>query len=106
MENISLEDFDLLLEGDQLVVIDFFAEWCGPCKMMKPIIEELIEENKDNDKIKILTIDVDQRPEISSRYDIMSIPSFLFIKNGDVLFQQAGATTKDFFIEKIKEFSK
>lgn len=88
-----------VLNTDKLVVIDFWAEWCGPCKMVGPIIEQIAEEYKD--KIVVWKVDVDNNDEATSKYGIRNIPTVLFIKNGQVVDKVVGAGPKNLFTEKI-----
>jgi thioredoxin len=82
------ETFSDILEGNKPVLIDFFAEWCGPCKLMKPILTEL--RQRMGDKIRILKVDVDRSPEVSSAFEIQSVPTLMLIQNRDILWRQAG----------------
>ena len=90
---------DEVLQSDKLVVIDFWAEWCGPCKMVGPIIEEIGEEYKD--KVVVGKLDVDNNDETTSKYGIRNIPTVLFIKNGEVVDKVVGAAPKKNFTDKI-----
>ncbi|WP_298653825.1 thioredoxin [uncultured Proteiniphilum sp.] len=90
---------DSVLETDKLVVIDFWAEWCGPCKMIGPIIEEIGEEYKD--KVVVGKLNVDDNDETTGKYGIRNIPTVLFIKNGKVVDKVVGAGPKTLFTEKI-----
>lgn len=81
-----------------LVLVDFWATWCGPCQMQAPILEQLSEE-MDEDELKIVKIDVDENPNTAQKFGIMSIPTLLFKKDGVVVKQVAGVHTK----EQIKE---
>jgi len=90
---------DEVLKTDKLVVIDFWAEWCGPCRMVSPIIEQLAEEYKD--KVVIGKIDVDENNEATEKFGIRNIPTVLFIKNGQVVDKIIGAADKRFFVDKI-----
>lgn len=88
-----------VLQTDKLVVIDFWAEWCGPCKMVGPIIEQISEEYKE--KVVVGKLDVDSNDETTSKYGIRNIPTVLFIKNGTVVDKVVGAGSKNLFTEKI-----
>ncbi len=90
---------DSVLDTDKLVVIDFWAEWCGPCKMIGPIIEEIGEEYKD--KVVVGKLNVDENDETTGKYGIRNIPTVLFIKNGKVVDKLVGAGPKTIFTEKI-----
>ncbi|KAM7351808.1 thioredoxin 2 [Cochliomyia hominivorax] len=87
----SKSDFDQQLEnaGEKLVVVDFFATWCGPCKMIAPKLEELSKEYAD--KVVIIKVDVDECEDIAMEYNISSMPTFVFIKNKQKLEEFAGA---------------
>lgn len=89
----------------KLKVIDFWAEWCGPCRLLSPIIDELKTEYKDNSNIEIVKINVDEDPETSTKYGIRSIPTIIFLNDetGEVVHKQVGALTKTKFIELINE---
>lgn len=87
------------LDQDNLVVIDFWAEWCGPCRMVTPIIEDLASEY--DGKAVIGKVNVDHNPEISMKYGIRSIPTILFLKNGEVVDKHVGATTKAVLEDKM-----
>ena len=92
---------DEVLATDKLVVIDFWAEWCGPCKMVGPIIDQLSEEYKD--RVVVGKIDVDNNDEATSKYGIRNIPTVLFIKNGEVVDKLVAAGAKNLFTEKIEK---
>ncbi|XP_052869960.1 thioredoxin-2-like [Anopheles cruzii] len=87
-------DFNNKLEsaGDQLVVVDFFATWCGPCKVIAPKLEEF--QNKYADKVVILKVDVDECEDLAAQYNISSMPTFLFIKRKQVVQQFSGANAE------------
>ncbi|XP_055598696.1 thioredoxin-2-like [Uranotaenia lowii] len=98
-------DFDSQLEaaGDKVVVVDFFATWCGPCKVIAPKLEEL--KNKYADKIVVLKVDVDECEDIAVKYNVTSMPTFVFIKNKKVEDQFSGANAEklEAYIKKLIE---
>ena len=80
-----------VLESSQPVLVDFFAEWCGPCRMLAPILDEIAQERED---IKVVKINVDEEPELASQYKVVSIPSVFVIQDGQVVAQSLGAKPK------------
>ncbi len=99
MLHLKGENFkNLIREGSYL--IDFYAEWCGPCKMLSPILEEL------DSKTSIIKIDVDMHPDLAMEYGIMSVPTLLYIKNGKTLKQTTGFQSKEMLEENIEELLK
>ena len=91
--------FDSLLEGEKLVIVDFWATWCGPCRMLSPLLDEVEEEMSD--KITVVKVNVDDADEIAMRYRIMSIPTLLFFKYGQVVDKTVGAMPKSTLVDKI-----
>ena len=89
-----------VLESDKLSVIDFWAEWCGPCRAIGPVIEELAKEYEGS--VNIGKVNVDNNPQVSTNYGITSIPAILFVKNGEVVDKLVGAQPKANFIKKIE----
>ena len=100
MEQIDIKKFDELLKGDKPVVCDFFATWCGPCKMLAPVMEEVSKDFED--KAVFVKVDVDENAELSIRYGIMSIPLVVIFKNGEVVAKSLGYTSKSETEEFLK----
>jgi thioredoxin 1 len=90
-----------VLSSDKLSVIDFWAEWCGPCRAIGPVIEELSKEYEG--KVNIGKVNVDDNPQISMNYGITSIPAILFIRGGQVVDKLVGAQPKGNFVKKIEQ---
>jgi len=93
--------FEELIQSDKPVIIDFFAEWCGPCKVQSPILKELANELGDN--IKVIKIDVDKNPEIANNYRIQGVPTLMVFKKGQLLFRQAGLMPKPQLLNLVKQ---
>ncbi|CAL1519222.1 thioredoxin [Chitinophaga sp. MM2321] len=89
-----------VLNSDKLTVIDFWAEWCGPCRAIGPVIEELSKDYAG--KVNIGKVNVDQNPQLSVNYGITSIPAILFVKGGQVVDKQVGAVPKSVLDKKIQ----
>ncbi|RXK83654.1 thioredoxin [Filimonas effusa] len=89
-----------VLDNAQLTVVDFWAEWCGPCRALGPVVDELATEYAG--QIKVGKLDVDNNPDVSAEYGITSIPAILFIKNGQVVDKQVGAVPKSVLVKKIQ----
>ena len=92
-----------VLKSNKLAVVDFWAVWCGPCKMVSPIIDALAADDKYKDKVNIGKMDVDSNPEVSFQYKVRSIPTVLYIKNGQVVDKVVGAATRSTYEAKIKQ---
>ncbi len=87
-----------ILESDRTALLDFWADWCGPCKSLSPIIDEIAAENS---KIKVCKINIDEEQELATQFNIMSIPTLLVIKGGKVVNQSVGLKTKKQILEML-----
>jgi thioredoxin 1 len=100
MIHVTDENFEAeVMQSDVPVLVDFSATWCGPCKQLKPIVEELAGEFSG--KLKVAHVDVDQARNSAMKYGVMSVPTVLYMKGGEVQDQQIGMTSKDNMVEKI-----
>ena len=96
-----MEKINEMINGEQLTLVDFFATWCGPCKMMHPILEHLKE--KMGDDIRILKVDVDKNEALSMQYRIQSVPTLMLFKKGEMLWRQSGAMSLNDLMQKISQ---
>jgi thioredoxin 1 len=93
-------DFDTeVIKSSKLVIADFWAEWCGPCKMIAPLLDEVAREMPD--KVKIVKVDVEAEPQLAQQFGIYNIPTLLFFKDGQVKEQVVGTVAKKVLVEKI-----
>jgi thioredoxin 1 len=98
--NATGENFENeVLKSELPVLVDFWAEWCGPCRMVGPVVEELAEELQG--KLKVVKVNVDQAQDVAGRYKIMSIPTMILFKDGEVVEQIVGAVSKGHLAQKI-----
>jgi thioredoxin 1 len=98
--SISSSDFESeVLQSGKPVLVDFWAEWCGPCRMLAPLLDEIAEEQAD--KVKIVKVDVDREQSLAAQFGIQSIPTLLIFKNGEKRDQIVGLTSKKILVEKL-----
>ena len=90
---------ELIINSDKPALVDFWAEWCGPCRMISPIVAELADEMEG--KAIISKLNVDENPEVCAKYGIRNIPTILFFKGGEVVDKQVGATQKNVLLDKL-----
>jgi thioredoxin 1 len=91
---------EIVLKADIPVLVDFWAEWCGPCRVIGPLVNEISEDYKD--RIIVGKLDVDSNPSVSAKYGIRNIPTVLFFKNGQVADKQVGAVPKSSLVSKVE----
>ena len=97
----SKEEFDKLIAGDKPVLADFFAVWCGPCQMMGPLLEQMAEEYKNIDKVKIAKVDIDLLKDTAMEYGVMSVPTFILFNDGKPVEQMVGMRPQEELEEKL-----
>jgi len=98
-----MSELSELIKSEKLTLVDIWAQWCGPCRMMNPVIAEI--SNEMSEFVNVVKIDADTNKDILSEYNIRGIPTFLLFKNGEVVWRQAGAMEKRILEDRIKEFS-
>jgi len=98
---LNTQNFADTIKNNEVVVVDFWAPWCGPCRMIAPIIEELSEEYKDKGVV-VGKVNTDEAPEIAGQFGIRSIPTVIFFKNGEAVDAMIGAAPKQMYVEKIE----
>ena len=106
MNELTDQTFDIEINKSKFpIIIDFYTEWCGPCKLIAPMVEEIAQEYKD--KIIVLKANADNCPNLIQKYNIMSVPTLLYLnKNKEVVDQISGFRNKDLFVKKIDEILK
>ena len=97
-----MSSFQEVIHSDKPVLVDFFATWCGPCKMMSPILEQV--KQSLGDAVTIIKVDVDKNPQAASAYGIQGVPTLIVFKNGKVLWRQSGVVQANALINVIKQY--
>ena len=102
MQHVTDDNFEAeVLNSDLPVLVDFYADWCGPCKMLEPIIEELVKEM--GEKVKFAKVDVDTNQASAQKYNILSIPTVILFKKGEPVSQLIGVQPKERYLEEINK---
>ena len=96
--SLNQNNFEEIKTSEKTVLIDFYADWCGPCRMVSPIIDEIAEERED---IKVCKINVDEEPDLANRFQVMSIPTLMVFKDGQLVKQSQGARPKPQILDMI-----
>ncbi len=97
-----MKSFQELIEGEKPVLVDFSAEWCGPCKMMAPILKEVAQ--KTGDKVSIIKVDVDRNPQAAAHYRIQGVPTLILFRKGQVLWRQSGVVPAHQLQQVIQQY--
>lgn len=90
-----------VMKADTPVLIDFFAEWCGPCKMMAPVLDEVARDYQG--KLKVVKVDVDESGDIAARFGVTAMPTFVLLKNGQEAYRRIGAAPKPVFLSELQQ---
>lgn len=98
-----MANFNDIIKSEKPVLIDFFATWCGPCKMMGPILEEV--SRKVGDRARVLKIDVDRNPQVAAKYQIQGVPTIMLFKDGKMLWRQSGVVRADQLVKVIDQYA-
>jgi thioredoxin 1 len=98
-----MASFQEIINGSEPVLVDFFAEWCGPCKMLKPVLEEFASKNQG--KIRVLKVDVDKNPQAAMAYKIMGVPTLILFKSGKPVWRTSGYLTINQLTQAIAPFT-
>ena len=99
VQKVNSENFEAIKSSEKTVLLDFYADWCGPCRMVAPVVEEIAKERDD---VLVGKINVDESPELANTFGVFSIPTLVVMKNGQVVRQEAGARPKAMILDMLK----
>ena len=99
VQKVNSENFEAVKGSEKTVLLDFYADWCGPCRMVAPVVEEIAKERDD---VLVGKINVDENPELANTFGVFSIPTLVVMKNGAVVRQEAGARPKAMILDMLK----
>lgn len=102
MRVINAKEFDEVIKSKKVVLVDFFATWCGPCRMLSPVLEEVLEESKD--EFDIVKVDVDESYDLAKKFGVMSVPTMIIFQEGVETDKMIGYRQKDDILEEIKSY--
>jgi thioredoxin 1 len=94
-----MNNFEGHIQGDKLVVVDFYADWCGPCKLMEPVLQDL--KTRVGDKVTILKLDIEKAPQFTQLYNVRAIPTLIIFKKGNVIWRKSGVVTAHEIIDNL-----
>lgn len=97
-----METFNDIISGDKPVLVDFYATWCGPCKVMTPIVDEIGKEIAA--EARVLKIDVDKNQSVAAKFQIQGVPTFIIFKKGEIVWRSSGAMDKSTLLQQLKYF--
>ncbi len=98
--SVTLNNFEEIKTSEKTVLLDFYADWCGPCRMVSPLVDEIAEENP---QVVVGKINVDEEPELAGAFEVMSIPTLVVMKNGKIVNQSVGARPKDYILSMLQD---
>lgn len=98
----TAENFGALIRDNKLVLVDFFATWCGPCKMQAPILEEV--KNAVGDKANVVKVDIDKNRNLATQYNVQSIPTLILFRNGEPVWRTVGLQQRETLVSKLNEY--
>ena len=96
--HVNKDNFNSVKTSEKPVLLDFYADWCGPCRMVGPVVDEIARERAD---IKVGKVNVDEQPELARQYRVMSIPTLIFFKNGELVRREVGGKSKEEILDMI-----